>query len=351
MMAKRSAGKRRARGLVMQTRASIASLFAMTMVLTPACSTSTDVKEPPPESSLGISQSQLAFAGTLAYGQTSDLTTLEGFSRYSAFEFTGNAGDELDVRVKSNDGDPVTWLLDKDFRIIAWNDDASRHDTSSHIKVTLPAKASGTHFIVVRDYWLSRMSFHVTLGGKSTDPSVGCNVDADCVRIEKGCCDLGEYIAVLKGRADAYRAGLACAEPLNCPLIMVLDDHSVAQCNELTHKCEVVKPKDIGCNAFSTNPHACPDGWQCRLPEYIADAPGRCVQSCGGFAGLACSPPDDQCLDDPKDDCDPTRGGADCGGICVGKNDDCRVKGCGANRMCTPCRSGTWSCVPQGGGC
>ena len=36
---------------------------------------------------------------------------------------------------------------------------------------------------------------------------------------------------------------------------------------------------------------------------------------CGGIAGLAC-PGAGQCVDDPSDDCDPTQGGADCGGLC-----------------------------------
>lgn len=36
---------------------------------------------------------------------------------------------------------------------------------------------------------------------------------------------------------------------------------------------------------------------------------------CGGIAGFPC-PEGYTCVDDPSDDCDPTRGGADCGGIC-----------------------------------
>lgn len=36
---------------------------------------------------------------------------------------------------------------------------------------------------------------------------------------------------------------------------------------------------------------------------------------CGGIAGIPC-PEGYTCVDDPSDDCDPERGGADCGGIC-----------------------------------
>jgi hypothetical protein len=41
-------------------------------------------------------------------------------------------------------------------------------------------------------------------------------------------------------------------------------------------------------------------------------------QACGGIAGIPC-PEGQTCVDDPKDDCDPTRGGADCPGICKSK--------------------------------
>jgi hypothetical protein len=36
---------------------------------------------------------------------------------------------------------------------------------------------------------------------------------------------------------------------------------------------------------------------------------------CGGFAGIPC-PNGLICIDDPRDDCDPKTGGADCIGIC-----------------------------------
>jgi len=49
---------------------------------------------------------------------------------------------------------------------------------------------------------------------------------------------------------------------------------------------------------------------------------GECTppepQACGGISGISC--PDGQtCIDDPDDSCDPTKGGADCLGICITK--------------------------------
>ena len=37
--------------------------------------------------------------------------------------------------------------------------------------------------------------------------------------------------------------------------------------------------------------------------------------ACGGFGGLEC-PDGLTCVDDPADDCDPNKGGADCIGVC-----------------------------------
>lgn len=49
------------------------------------------------------------------------------------------------------------------------------------------------------------------------------------------------------------------------------------------------------------------------------DHDGECAkqppQMCGGIANIQC-PEGQTCVDDPKDDCDPKKGGADCSGIC-----------------------------------
>src|SRR5690349_2406618 len=43
---------------------------------------------------------------------------------------------------------------------------------------------------------------------------------------------------------------------------------------------------------------------------------------CGGIAGFPC-PDGFECVDDPRDGCDPEHGGADCGGICRRERRDC----------------------------
>jgi hypothetical protein len=38
---------------------------------------------------------------------------------------------------------------------------------------------------------------------------------------------------------------------------------------------------------------------------------------CGGFPGFVCQVKGQECNDDPRDECDPKNGGADCGGLCM----------------------------------
>jgi hypothetical protein len=333
----------------------LASLLVLS-VLAAACSASTtDAKdEVTDETSDELSVKNLRIVGSLDYGQTSARVTYAQ-PRYTAFKFAGNAGDDVDVWVRSTNGDPVTYILDNDFKVLAKNDDASATDTSSHVKLKLPANASATHYVIVRDYYRAPMSFKVELKG-TTDFVSGCNVDADCVKVSKVCCDnLGQWTAVRANAEQAFEDSLACPAPLMCPMIMSKPDYAMAECNRGTHKCELVQPRDIACGGFvvAGTEHACPAGYQCKSSEPTGDLPGKCVQSCGGFAGFSCHDPNDECVDDPTDSCDPQSGGADCGGICQPKPaqpSDCRKSGCGAGKYCSNCW-GSYQCIPNGAMC
>src|SRR4029453_14369044 len=68
----------------------------------------------------------------------------------------------------------------------------------------------------------------------------------------------------------------------------------------------------------------CPDGVSFSCPEATC-VDGMCgfrktpcpvLITFGGIARRTC-PRGFACVDDPRDDCSPCRGGADCGGICV----------------------------------
>jgi hypothetical protein len=300
--------------------ARLGSLAAIAF-LASACASSSSAKDDVTDATTqDLSLRSLRLVGSLDYGQTS-APVHYARPRYTAFKFAGQSGDDVDVWVRSPNGDPVAWVLDDGFKVVAMNDDASTTDTSSHIKVKLPANASATHYVVVRDYWRAPMSFTVELQG-GADFVSGCNVDADCVKVSKVCCsELGQWTAVRAGQESAYQASLACATPLICPKIATRLDDQTAECNRGTHKCELVLPKDVACGGFiaPAMQHECPTGYSCRHLEagLHPDMPGHCYQFCGGFAGFACHDPAASCVDDPSDSCDPTNGGADCGGICV----------------------------------
>lgn len=72
-------------------------------------------------------------------------------------------------------------------------------------------------------------------------------------------------------------------------------------------------PGGNGDTQASTEPAASSDT---TATAALSGTPGGTKPMCGGFAGIAC-PKGQICKDDPTDDCDPAKGGRDCGGICV----------------------------------
>ena len=202
------------------------------------------------------------------------------------------------------------------------SDDANADTLDSEIKVTLPANASATHYVVVRDYAYANAKFTVELEGTPATPVwASCNVDADCKAVPaNGCCHNGRMEAVNKKHVKDYTSSFTCPQtnPI-CPMYIMLDTRQ-PECNNNTHTCEMVAIDDIACGAHSVNSHQCPDGYDCDAPG--TDAAGHCVepdagpQACGGIAGLAC-PAGQTCVDNTSDSCDPAHGGADCPGVCV----------------------------------
>jgi hypothetical protein len=90
--------------------------------------------------------------------------------------------------------------------------------------------------------------------------------------------------------------------------------------------------KDGGAAAGDPCDGSCQPFQHCELVEVTciqAPCPPQpeCVDnpSCGGFAAFTC-PGAGVCEDDPRDECDPENGGADCGGVCV----------CSAQGGCAP---------------
>ncbi len=220
---------------------------------------------------------KMKIVGSLDYGHTSDAVRYSKTPRYRAFKFGGNAGDSVDVWVRSTHGDPVAWVLDNKFHVLAMNDDADDRTTDAHVTVTLPASTSITHYIVFRDYALATHDFTVELGGGAS--WANCATDADCVALPSGgCCPDGTLTAVNADQTAAFDLATTCTaipRPL-CPNHMVLDSR-VAQCNFATNRCEMIAPTDIHCGGNIATVHACPADFTCQLVVSRPDTGGSCV--------------------------------------------------------------------------
>ncbi len=192
--------------------------------------------------------------------------------RFRAFTYQAIDGDTLDVTVASQDGDPVTWLLDGSKHVVAYNDDADDSTTNSHLKKT--NLSAGTYYLVVRDYNLSAAHFTVT--AQRTNHIFDCDVDTDCVAVSRGCCANGWKEAVNSSQQDSYRSALECVPNQICPLYIV-NDTRVALCDNATRQCQMIAPQDIHCGGFIRNAHQCPAGWQCHF-NGVPDVGGSCVQ-------------------------------------------------------------------------
>ncbi len=107
----------------------------------------------------------------LAYGATSKVIKTRG--DYGWFRFDGRYGDEVEITVKSPNGDAVAFVLDKNDDVVAVDDDADALTSDSHLTTTLPA--DGTYYIAFREYSFAPASFTVTLQGAPGKTSTDVN--------------------------------------------------------------------------------------------------------------------------------------------------------------------------------
>jgi hypothetical protein len=232
--------------------------------------------------------------------------------------------------------------------------------------------------------------------------TAGCQTDADCgsVTTPTFCqaCPDGTCATVstqcLNGQCSTIQNGCAteCTDPKGCTapascLTCPDGTSACAQADCVSGKCVVSYPNctplpgkcttdaDCGTSACTT----CPDGSQACSKFWCANGvcqggtvgcppagcksdsdctggkvcrTGQCYQPCGGIVARPCTAPNTMCVDDPTDNCDPTKGGADCPGLC---ESTAPSTGCKSNNDCpqlgAPCRlcsdGKTFSCPGQ----
>ncbi len=246
---------------------------------------------------------KMTLVGSLDYGQTSADVRYHNPPQYRAFKFGGAKGDKIQIDVSSANGDSVAWLLDNSFKVIAKNDDANDSTLDSHIAATLPGNTNPaiiTYYIIFREYSKLDATFKVKLTGPAA-----CLQMALCIQ-------------------GSHWDNVQC----KCVPNQCVDTQF---CIQGTH-WDSVQCKCVSDNQFCGGIAGirCPAGQHCidnpndscDPARGGADCGGICVTDttihCGGIAARPC-PSGQRCVDDPSDNCDPSRGGADCGGICVGQ--------------------------------
>jgi hypothetical protein len=148
-------------------------------------------------------------------------------------------------------------------------------------------------------------------------PMLGCMADASDVETDD--VELGEQSEALS--CPPWRPVFPIETPAvdgpkrprPRPLPPECDPCASVRCAEGTH-CEAFPIVCVRAPCPSPQVQCVPD----EKPD--ADAP-----ACGGIANSQC-PGLGECVDNPYDDCNPRRGGDDCGGLCV----------CEVNRNCAP---------------
>ncbi len=92
--------------------------------------------------------------------------------RFRGWIFYADPGDEITVRLWSYSRDPVTWILDTDFNVLASNDDAGEDTYDSFIRLTIPSPGSRDrrYLVVFRDYDLRAGRFYLDYTWKKGTP-------------------------------------------------------------------------------------------------------------------------------------------------------------------------------------
>ncbi|HEX2573803.1 MAG TPA: hypothetical protein VH877_29910, partial [Polyangia bacterium] len=293
-------------------------------LLLPAVESRADV--PPLDVNARNFRKRVQVLGTLPYGTTTPAIVVRGLPRYRAFAFRGNANDPVEVWVRSQDGDPVAWILNERFTVVAESDDANDDVKDAQLQLTLPAP--GMYYILFREYDFAPAAFTVSL--QRGRPGPGCPPPLRWDPALGRC--VGESSLSCGGQS-----GRGCPPGYQCqddPRDRCDPRFGGRDCVGTCVPASVPVPGGGGCDPAGAASCTQFQSWDARAC--------RCVEnpSCGGWAGRPC-PSGYQCVDDPRDPCDPRYHGGHCNGLCVAQGGT-PAEGCdpaGASR-CAPYQ--TW---------
>lgn len=152
----------------------------VSLVAASGCSQATEEPDGAPdklavaESDLKVSGAQ--YIGRIANGETRKVVYAAP-PAFRALGFEARGGDVVTVDIKSVDGDPMAWITDSGYNVLASNDDASPTTLDSRVTYTVPkSTARRTFRIVMREYDQAAANLSVTLSIAPAAPPV-CQYD------------------------------------------------------------------------------------------------------------------------------------------------------------------------------
>lgn len=155
----------------------VAAACLLSLASVAACTASaTDEEAAASESELrSLSSSEIL--GEIPFGTSTDAAH-SGTPKYRAYWFNAQAGDKLDIWVRSQNTDARAWLLDDGFRTLKWNNDANASNeaeddaTTTDSNITYAVPRTGKYYVAFRGQLGAAANFSVRVDRTSTQPPI-----------------------------------------------------------------------------------------------------------------------------------------------------------------------------------